>query len=151
MRFITKSKMRNEEKIKGVMFSLHPEYWEKMVSAEKKYEFRLRLWNAWTTRIFIYATQPVGKVVGEFRARSSWMETPKRAWFGCSEGGGISKEEFDKYCGEKKRVGVIKIGDVKVFKEPLPVTAFGLSKAPQAFQYVFAVPATLQYAESGAV
>ncbi|OTQ00605.1 hypothetical protein B5S43_08290, partial [Gilliamella apicola] len=50
-----------------VLLSIKPEFVEKILSGEKKYEFRKKLFKRQSVKtIVIYATMPIGKVVGEF-------------------------------------------------------------------------------------
>jgi predicted transcriptional regulator len=132
--------MRNEEEIKGVMLALHGGYWKKMLSGEKKYEFRRRLWNVQTDRVFIYVTAPMSMVVGGFRCRGKWITSPENAWTTANGHAGLKQCEFYDYLDGTDRVGVISVGDVRAFKEPLSVTAFGLTKGPQSISYVRVVP-----------
>jgi len=51
-----------------VLLSIKPEYAEKILNGEKKYEFRKVLpKNKSITKVIIYATMPIGKVIGEFQ------------------------------------------------------------------------------------
>ena len=50
-----------------VLLSIKPEYAEKILSGEKRYEFRRALFkNPEIKKVVIYATSPIKKVIGEF-------------------------------------------------------------------------------------
>ncbi len=50
----------------NVIFSIKPKYVERILSGEKKYEFRKRIWKKQVDRVFIYASSPVKKIVASF-------------------------------------------------------------------------------------
>ena len=64
-----------------VLLSIKPEYAEKILNGEKKYEFRKVLpKNKSITKVIIYATMPIGKVIGEFEIAELISDSPSRLW-----------------------------------------------------------------------
>jgi len=50
-----------------VLLSIKPEYAEKILSGEKKYEYRRAIFKDQSVnKIIIYASSPIQKVIGEF-------------------------------------------------------------------------------------
>ena len=51
--------------VASILLSIKPEYVEKILKGEKRYEFRRKLCQKEVDKIYIYETSPVKKVVGE--------------------------------------------------------------------------------------
>ena len=49
----------------SILLSIKPEYAEKILSGEKRYEFRRKLCKREIDKIYIYATRPVQKVIAD--------------------------------------------------------------------------------------
>ena len=49
-----------------VLLSIKPQYVESILSGKKSYEFRRMIFAAQIDTVVIYATKPIGRVVGEF-------------------------------------------------------------------------------------
>ena len=121
-----------------VLLSIKPEYAEKILNGEKKFEFRRVLpKNKGITRVIIYATLPIGKVVGEFEIAELISESPVRLWEMTAEFSGITENFFDSYFEGRKIAHAIKVGKVKKYKrnkELSDILPSGV--APQSFCYV---------------
>lgn len=100
-------------KPESVLISIHPKHVEKLLSGEKRVEFRRR----WTRRdvdvLVIYATAPVQKIVAistinqVFRGdRSALWEVAKR------KGGGLKKTELFEYLKGLDEGVAIELGKV---------------------------------------
>ena len=64
-----------------VLLSIKPEYAESILSGKKKYEFRKNIFrNKNVDTIVIYATMPVGKVIGEFKVGDILALSPSELW-----------------------------------------------------------------------
>lgn len=50
----------------NILLSMKPEYVEKVLSGEKKYEFRKRIWKKDVDWFFIIATSPIKMMVAHF-------------------------------------------------------------------------------------
>ncbi|MGJ0484714.1 MAG: ASCH domain-containing protein [Methylomicrobium sp.] len=62
------------------LFSIKPEYVEKIFSGEKLYEYRKTIFKNNVKKIVIYCTKPVGKIVGEFEVDDVLADCPKSIW-----------------------------------------------------------------------
>ena len=51
----------------NVILSIKPEFVEKIFSGEKQYEYRKILFKQKVDTVYIYASRPISKIVGEFR------------------------------------------------------------------------------------
>jgi predicted transcriptional regulator len=121
-----------------VLLSIKPEFAEKILSGEKKYEFRKILPKAQNIKIIvIYASRPTGKVVGEFEIAQIISDTPKKIWSQTKESAGISRRYFDEYFSGKALAHAIQIKSVKRYARPRALsTILPNGIAPQSFCYI---------------
>ena len=121
-----------------VLLSIKPEYAEKILSGEKKFEFRRVLpKNKSVKKVVIYATLPVGKVVGEFEIAELISESPIHLWERTAEFSGISSNFFEAYFKGRDIAHAIKVGKVKKYnqqKDLADILPSGI--APQSFCYI---------------
>lgn len=121
-----------------VLLSIKPEYAEKILSGEKKFEFRRVLpKNKSVKKAVIYATLPVGKIIGEFEIEELISDNPPRLWEATAEFSGITADFFDMYFNGKDVAHAIKVGKVKKYKREknlIDILPSGI--APQSFCYI---------------
>ena len=81
-----------------VLLSIKPEFANKILNGEKKFEFRKSLFKRDGIKtVLIYATMPIGKVIGEFDIEHIISNSPQEIWNETCEFSGISKSFFDDY------------------------------------------------------
>lgn len=121
-----------------VLLSIKPEFAEKILNGTKKFEFRKGIFkNNNITTVVIYATMPVGKVVGQFSIDEILANDPESLWVKTKKYAGISKNFFDSYYSGRETAYAIKVGEVERFAVPLPLSSLGDGiKAPQSFLYL---------------
>lgn len=121
-----------------VLLSIKPEYVEKIFSGEKIFEFRKTLFKRKGIKtVVIYATMPIGEVVGEFTIDSILEDNPYNIWLKTKEFAGITKAYFDDYYKEKDRAVAIGIGNVTVYNPPIQLKELGKNIfAPQSYRYL---------------
>lgn len=123
-----------------VLLSIKPEYVKEIMNGRKKYEYRKRIFkNKEVDTIIIYATKPIGKVIGEFEVGNILEEEPKRLWKRTKFVSGISKNNFDEYFKDTKNGFAIEIKRFTPYVEPLELVDLDrkIKHAPQSFMYVF--------------
>lgn len=121
-----------------VLLSIKPEFANKILSGEKRFEFRKSLFKRNDIKtVIIYATMPIGKVVGEFDIDCVISNTPQEVWSKTSEFSGISKNFFDSYFLDRNMAYAIKVKKVRKYDFPqnLDDIKVGL-KAPQSYVYI---------------
>lgn len=119
------------------LLSIKPEFVEKIFSGEKTYEYRKRIFsNSTVDSIVIYATMPVGMVIGELKIEEIIKEKPSKLWSKTKDNSGIDKSFFDFYFDKRDIAYAIKLKDITKYKEPKKITEFGLKVAPQSFAYI---------------
>lgn len=120
----------------NVILSIKPEYVEKIFSGEKRYEYRKSLFKQNVDIVYIYASRPVSKIVGEFKIKAIISDNPTKVWKSTKKYAGITKSFFDKYYKGKEIAIAYAISDVKRYL--IPVSDGNLPKnfkAPQSFVY----------------
>ena len=120
----------------NLLISIKPEFVEKILSGEKKYEFRRTIFRQKVDKVYIYSTSPDKLIVGYFDFEEVIEDTPSNLWDKFNGCGGISKESFFEYY-EGKEIGyAIKIGKLHVFSKPIDVSTLKDFRAPQSFCYI---------------
>lgn len=121
-----------------VLLSIRPEYAEKILAGEKRYEFRRRIPKATGIRtVVIYATLPVGKVIGEFKVERILSDQPNELWAKTKEYAGITRDFFDEYFLGRDHGHAYEVRSIKRYAKPKPLTRFLESGvAPQSFCYL---------------
>ncbi|NID05108.1 ASCH domain-containing protein [Luteibacter jiangsuensis] len=121
-----------------VLLSIHPEHADKILSGEKRFEFRKSIFkNPAVTRVLIYATMPVGKVIGDFEIGGVIDGRPTKVWESTKAHAGISREFFRSYFNGRERAVAIEVRNPRRFESPrgLDEVERGMV-APQSFRYV---------------
>ena len=121
-----------------VLLSIKPEYADKILSGEKRFEFRKSIFKRQGIQtVIIYATMPVGKVVGEFDIEHILSDEPKFILDKTCALSGITKSFFDSYFYERSTAYAIEVKSVKKYDIPISLNELksGL-KAPQSFAYI---------------
>ncbi len=121
-----------------VLLSIRPEYAYSILEGKKRFEFRRRIHRDDRVHtVVIYATMPVGKVIGEFSIREIHSERPSRLWSKTKGFSGISREFFDAYFSGRELGYAIEVHKVKRYAEPQPLQRYLPSGvAPQSYAYI---------------
>ncbi|MGL5597930.1 MAG: ASCH domain-containing protein [Aeromonas sp.] len=121
-----------------VLLSIKPEFVEKIFDGTKKFEFRKNAFKkVGITSVVIYATMPVGKVVGEFDITDLITDDPAIIWAMTGNHAGIDKAFFDSYYDNRQRAVAIGIGKVRRYDQPMPLIELGIgSTPPQSYRYL---------------
>lgn len=121
-----------------VLLSIKPEYAEKILDGRKRFEFRKAMPKAEGVKtVVIYATMPVGKVVGEFEIDECISSRPSELWAKTSEFSGISKAFFNSYFKGRETAHAFKVKSAIRYDSPLSLMELiGTTAAPQSFRYL---------------
>jgi predicted transcriptional regulator len=121
-----------------VLLSIKPEYAEKILNGTKRFEYRKAApRNEAVHTVVIYATMPVGKVVGEFEVGGVIRESPEALWNQTRAASGITREFFDKYFSGREEAVAIAVRKPKRYTTPKKLKEVsGSSTPPQSFQYL---------------
>ena len=124
-----------------VLLSIKPEYADKILDGKKHYEFRKALKAPDVTTVVIYATMPVGKVVGEFEIDQFISKPPRELWSLTAEFSGITKRFFNEYFRGRDTAHAIKVRQPRRYAEPLELSEVVRGGVPpQSFCYLVWAP-----------
>lgn len=119
-----------------ILLPIKPEYVDKILSGEKKYEFRRNLAKSNVTKILVYATSPIMMVVGEAEVVGTLSLRPSPLWEETKNEAGISRAKFREYFTGKKIGYAYKLGRVQRYNNPLPLSTYNINQAPQSLVYI---------------
>ncbi len=135
--------------------SIHPAYADAILAGIKRVEFRKRRLAPDVSTVLIYATLPVGRMIGAFEVLGHDVAPPDELWDRHSQHAGISKTGYREYYAQTQAAVGILIGRVQRLPQPRMLTELhGLSRPPQSFSYLSAdqaddVSAWLEHAPRG--
>ncbi len=121
-----------------VLLSIKPQFVKEIFNGTKKFEYRKAIFkNKDITTIVVYATMPVGKIVGEFEIDEILMEHPSKIWQKTKKHSGVSEEFYDEYFSGRDKAYAIKIKSLNEYSEPIcPYINNDNFTAPQSFKYM---------------
>ena len=122
-------------KTETIILSIHPRHVEKILTGEKKYEYRKRIPDG-VRYIIVYATYPVKKIMALIEVESVLQNTPSFIWLMTKEYAGISHQFFLKYFENKTVSYAVKFKHVFKVEPSLPIDIFGYSNGPQSYIYL---------------
>ncbi len=122
--------------MKALLLSIKPEYVEKILQGEKKFEYRKRLAKEDVSYIYVYSTAPSMKVVASVHIEGHLSDSPTALWEKTKAAAGISRAKFRDYFRGCKTAYAYKLGKVEVFESPKNLSDFGVAVAPQSFVYI---------------
>ena len=119
------------------LFSIRPEYVNKIISGEKDYEYRKVIFKRKITKIVIYCTKPVGKIIGEFDVEEILSGNPTEIWEKTKKKSGVEKDFYAKYFKNREIGYAIKVGKRNIYSKPVnPTSVFPSFTPPQSFFYL---------------
>lgn len=121
---------------RNIVLPIKPLYADKIISGEKKYEYRKRLCKDSIDKIYIYATSPVKKIIGEVKVLQKLNQKKEILWEISKEESGVSKEEFFKYFQKNKIGCAYYLGEVQKYNQPLTLESIGIKHTPQSYVYI---------------
>lgn len=123
-----------------VILSIKPEFVEKIISGEKKFEFRRKIFKRDVVSVIVYASAPIKAVVGEFTIDYIINYNLNLLWKLTQREAGISEDFFYKYFKNIEKGYAIKIKEFKKYNEPQDIKDYGLKYPPQSYVYTMPLP-----------
>lgn len=127
-----------QQECKAVLISVHPKYVSKILSGEKRVEFR-RVWASQkVTHLVIYSTSPEMKIKATAKVEKVLTGSKSSLWEVAKEhGGGLTRSELRKYFDGVSKGHAILLKEIKEFKEHLFLSeAIPGVRAPQSYIYL---------------
>lgn len=121
-----------------ILLSIKPQYVDKIVSGEKKYEFRKTIFKReQVDTIVVYSSGKVGKLIGEIKFKTILSDTPLNIWNKTKKEAGLSKEDFFDYFMNKNIAYAVKIESFKPYSRAVSIQEkYPGVNPPQSFVYV---------------
>ena len=107
-----------------VMISLKPEYAALVLSGAKTVELRNRKVRLKAgTAIWIYATQPEGRIVARAKVSTVFYGGPAEIWNRYGKEVCIKKKHFDYYTGRRRMVSALVLASVEKLEDSITLEA----------------------------
>ena len=119
-----------------ILMSIKPEFVEKILNGEKKYEYRKTLPKKNIDKIIIYSTYPIKKIVGEVEVKNVLIDNIDVIWSKTKNYSGTNKEFFLSYYKNKNKAIAYELGEIKLYNPPLLLSDFNIKFSPQSFIYL---------------
>ena len=119
-----------------ILLSIKPQFVAKILSGDKKFEYRKHIPNQHIDKIIIYSTFPECQIVGEAKISGILSGTPADIWTQTHNQSGITPDFFFKYFHEKNVAYAYELGQITKYQEPKKLGDFGITYAPQSFIYI---------------
>lgn len=121
-----------------ILMSIKPQFVDKIRRGEKKFEFRRVLpKHQEVETIIVYASQPVGKVVGEMIVGDFLTYPTDEMWERTKDESGLTREEFFNYFHGKQNAHAIEIKSYRDYEQPIPLDVLLPGKVPpQSYCYL---------------
>lgn len=118
----------------NAILSIKPQFVKEILVGTKKFEFRKTFFKQPVSRVFVYASAPVSKIVGEFHPSIVVAGAPEDVWRWAGWLSGISKETFDEYYKGRNIAYAIWIENFLKYSYPVDLPKG--TRAPQNYCYV---------------
>jgi predicted transcriptional regulator len=119
------------------LLSIKPGYAAAIFAGQKRVEFRRSRLASDIEFAIVYATQPVGHVIGWFRIAGIAEGTPDGLWRRFRKDGAIRRRDYFSYFEGAERAYAIEIVDPIAAGKPLLLDSLSAGlRAPQSFQYL---------------
>jgi predicted transcriptional regulator len=119
-----------------ILLSIHPEHAANILIGEKGFEFRRVCPRSEVGKIIIYATAPVGQVVGEADVAETIQGAPDEVWAIACGSAGITRAAFEAYYAGREKAVAYRLAGVRAYSEPRALSGYGVKAAPQSFVYL---------------
>jgi predicted transcriptional regulator len=123
--------------VSAVVLSIKPLFVDLIFKGEKIFEYRKRRFRRNNiTKIIIYATRPISRIVGEAKIKSVLVENPADLWFRTSKFSGVEKSFYDDYFSSCNIAIAYELYDIIQYDIPQKLSEVGLAFAPQSYVYI---------------
>lgn len=119
------------------VMSIRPQFAEAILSGVKLVEFRKRRLAPDVSTVLMYATLPVGRVIGVFEVAGYDVASPSALWERHKKHAGIARSGYRAYYrGSSTAVGIL-VRDVRRLARPVPLAELDATlPVPQSFIYL---------------
>lgn len=120
-----------------VILSIKPCFVVEIIAGRKTFEFRKTIFKEPVKTVYVYASSPVCRIVGEFLLGDVLVDKPNVIWLRTHNNAGITKDYFDKYYKNKDLAYALEIKDFRLYKDPInPYDVIEQFTPPQSYRYI---------------
>lgn len=116
----------------NAILSIKPEFVEEIVAGKKLFEYRKTVFKQRVEKVYVYASAPISRVVGDFQPVAVIHGEPEEVWKKTKNNAGISKAFFDEYFAGKQLAHAIVIQNFTLYEKPKKLPF----QAPQSYRYI---------------
>lgn len=120
----------------NALFSIKPEYVNRIFSGEKHFEFRTTVCKKQINKIIVYETSPTSKIVGEVSVLKILKDSPEKLWEQTKEYAGIDYESYSKYFSKREVAYAYVLESPVKYETPKLLSDYNISAVPQSFVYL---------------
>ena len=117
------------------LISIRPEFVCRIISGDKRYEYRKKIFKRPVERVFIYSSAPQKRIVGFFEWYGVIFGDVDKVWKETSKFAGISIKEYESYFNNSNYAYAIRLDLLHVFNEPVNPWEFQGFMPPQSYLY----------------
>lgn len=119
------------------ILSIKPQFVEKIFSGEKQFEYRKAVFKHEVRRVYIYASAPVCRIVGDFEVETVLSGLPSAIWDETKEFSGIDETFFYEYFENHLVAHALKIRNLRKYNHSInPKERIKGFVAPQSYRYI---------------
>ncbi len=118
----------------NAILSIKPQFVEEIIAGNKRFEFRKSIFKQSVEKVYVYASAPISRIIGEFQPVSVVTGAPRDVWKETQEYSGITKSFFDEYYKGRDTAYAIEIQDFVKYERQVKLP-IGMH-APQSYCYV---------------
>lgn len=128
---------KNNSEMQTIILTMHLPLWQQMVKGIKKMDIRsTRPKENGPYRVLVYVTGGVG-VVGEFKCKRMNELKTMTDYINAEKKSLVAMNYIFDYARKgKRKVYGWDVSDVRTYEKSLPVSDFGLKRAPMSWQYI---------------
>lgn len=118
----------------NAILSIKPQFVEEIVAGKKRFEFRKSVFKQPVEKVYVYASAPISRIIGEFQPVDVVTGEPADVWKETRKFSGITKKFFDEYYKGRKTAYAIVIQNFVKYEHQVNLPK-GMH-APQSYCYV---------------
>lgn len=118
----------------NVILSIKPQFIEEIVAGNKRFEFRKSVFKQPVEKVYVYASAPISRIIGEFQPVDVVIGSPGEVWKETKKFSGITKKFYDEYYKGRKTAYAIVIQNFIKYEHQVNLPN-GIH-APQSYCYV---------------
>lgn len=120
-----------------IILSIKPEFATMIFEGDKRFEFRRSIFkNKNVSKVIVYASSPISKVIGEFEIGEILFKDLNSLWQETKEYSGITEDYFYDYFVGKENGFALEVKSVKRYKKELCIKESFGKLPPQSFAYI---------------